>query len=117
MSKKAQGISMNVIVIAAIALLVLVVLVLIFTGRIGTFSEGIKKCSGYGGFCVTGAFPGCQEATQDINGDGTGDGKLITTKGPIDQNKFLEYNDPSIVLYGDDIGCSSAQSCCVGLRN
>jgi len=41
MKKKAQGISINVIIIAAIALIVLVVLVAVFTGRFGMFSKGV----------------------------------------------------------------------------
>jgi len=53
MNRKAQGMSINTVIIAAIALIVLVVLVAIFTGRIGMFSKGIgdvtgdsnKKCS------------------------------------------------------------------------
>ena len=55
--KKAQGIALNVIVIAAIALLVLVVLSVIFIGRIGTFGEGSKNCEGQGGICVTDQCP------------------------------------------------------------
>ncbi len=43
MSKKAQGISINTIIIAAIALAVLVVLFIVFTGRFKIFSEGIKE--------------------------------------------------------------------------
>lgn len=46
MSRKAQGLSMNVIIIAAIALLVLVILAVIFIGRMGTTTEGIDKCKG-----------------------------------------------------------------------
>ena len=41
--KKAQGISINVIVIAAIALAVLVVLFAIFTGKLGIFSREVDK--------------------------------------------------------------------------
>ena len=41
--KKAQGLSLNTIVIAAVALIVLVVLVLIFTGNIGGFGEGVRE--------------------------------------------------------------------------
>ncbi len=37
--KKAQGLSLTTIIVAAIALIVLVVLVMIFTGRIGIFNE------------------------------------------------------------------------------
>ncbi len=47
MYKKGQGISLNVIIIAAIALLVLVILSVIFMGRIGIFtreSAGTEYC-------------------------------------------------------------------------
>ena len=43
MNKKAQGISINVIIIAAIALIVLVVLVAIFTGRLAIFSKEVAE--------------------------------------------------------------------------
>jgi aerobic-type carbon monoxide dehydrogenase small subunit (CoxS/CutS family) len=42
-SKKGQGMSLNVIIIAALALIVLVVLIAIFMGRIGTFKGGVDK--------------------------------------------------------------------------
>ena len=42
-SKKGQGLSLNVIIVAAIALIVLVVLVMIFTGRIGIFEKGLSQ--------------------------------------------------------------------------
>ena len=43
--KKAQGISINVIIIAAIALAVLVVLFMIFTGRIALFTGGVGSAT------------------------------------------------------------------------
>ncbi len=43
MSKKAQGLSINVIIVAAIALIVLVVLVAIFTGRLGIFGKEVSE--------------------------------------------------------------------------
>lgn len=46
MYKKAQGLSITTIIVAAIALIVLVVLVAIFTGRLGGFSEGVTKVGG-----------------------------------------------------------------------
>ena len=45
MHKKAQGISINTVIIAAIALAVLIVLFFIFTGRFKIFSEGVKEGS------------------------------------------------------------------------
>ena len=47
MHKKAQSISINTIIIAAIALAVLVVLFMIFTGRFKIFSEGVGETSTY----------------------------------------------------------------------
>lgn len=51
-SKKAQGISLNVIIIAALALIVLVVLVAIFTGRMGITIRGIESCADKNGVCA-----------------------------------------------------------------
>jgi len=51
MNKKAQGISMNVIIIAAIALLVLVILSVIFIGRMGSFGKATSNCESQGGLC------------------------------------------------------------------
>ena len=52
MAKKAQGISINTIIIAAIGLAVLIVLFAIFTGRLGIFTKTVQdtdtcaqKCS------------------------------------------------------------------------
>jgi len=39
--KKAQGLSLNTIIIAAIGLAVLVILFAVFTGRIGGFNKGL----------------------------------------------------------------------------
>jgi hypothetical protein len=42
-SKKGQGLSLNVIIVAALALIVLVVLIVVFTGRVQVFKEGVSK--------------------------------------------------------------------------
>lgn len=49
--KKAQGMSINVIIIAAIALIILVVLIAVFTGRFGLFSSGVKGAVGCDNAC------------------------------------------------------------------
>ncbi len=46
MSKKAQGLSMTVIIVAAIALLVLVILAVIFIGKMGNTARSIDQCKG-----------------------------------------------------------------------
>lgn len=45
-SKRGQGLSINVIIVAAIALLVLVILALIFTGRLQIFRQEVDQCPG-----------------------------------------------------------------------
>ena len=57
MRKKAQGLSMNVIIIAAIALIVLVVMVAIFTGRMGNFARETDSCERNKGMCLDASDP------------------------------------------------------------
>ena len=78
-NKTGQGISVNVIIIAAIALIVLVVLIAIFTGRFGIFTGGVKEtgtCESMGGSCKSTACPtkqiiGALDCDRDYDGDGT----------------------------------------------
>jgi hypothetical protein len=51
--KKAQGLSMTTIVIAALALLVLVILVLIFTGRLKLWGSGVDDAGACDNYCKT----------------------------------------------------------------
>ncbi|MEK6916533.1 MAG: hypothetical protein AABW92_02210 [Nanoarchaeota archaeon] len=55
-SRKAQSISINTIVVAAIALIVLVVIIVIFGAKIRDFGRGTKSCQGQGG---VGCYEGC----------------------------------------------------------
>ena len=59
MKKKAQGISINSIIIAAIALLVLVVLAVMFIGRMGIFSATADTCESNGGVCKADTVAAC----------------------------------------------------------
>lgn len=79
LEKKGQGISLNVIIIAALGLLVLVVLAIIFTGRTGIFVKESDKCTvkyGSSGSCVDtedqcqGAYDKISWGACDLNGDG-----------------------------------------------
>ena len=60
---KAQGMPINVIIVAAISLIVLVVLVAIFTGRIGGLNKGIDDLKRY---CA--AAPAGTDQRQLLNG-------------------------------------------------
>ncbi|MBI2548357.1 hypothetical protein HYW21_03330 [Candidatus Woesearchaeota archaeon] len=54
---KAQGLSLNTIIIAVLVLIVLIVLVLIFTGKIRLFSADLENCVSKGGQCQANACP------------------------------------------------------------
>jgi len=75
MKKKAQGLSLNVIIIAALALLVLVILAVIFMGRIGMFGKESGDCATFGGSCsrtdCEGDFTRQVRYDCDLDGDGT----------------------------------------------
>ncbi len=49
--KKAQGLSMTTIIVAAICLIVLVVLIVIFTGNIDKWGGNVQRCKTKGGEC------------------------------------------------------------------
>jgi hypothetical protein len=51
-NKKAQGMSINMIVVAAIALLVMVILIAIFSSQMGDFGEQKDNCIAQGGACT-----------------------------------------------------------------
>ncbi len=55
--KKAQSLSINTIIVAALALIVLVILASIFTGRIRIFSEGLQSCTAKQGKCYSNNCP------------------------------------------------------------
>ena len=60
--RKAQELSLNVIIIAALGLIVLVIVVLIFMRESGESSDTLNSCYTQGGDCVapvTGSLSGC----------------------------------------------------------
>jgi len=75
MNKKGDGLTLNVIIIAALGLLVLVILAVIFTGRAGMFRVESGKCDVYGGTCQRTACLGDYQKQAgydcDLDGDGT----------------------------------------------
>ena len=74
LKKKAQGLSLNTIIIAVIVLIVLVVLIVIFSGKIGGFRKGLDNCDGT---CESSAANCGSDKTPIflINCDDDGDGK------------------------------------------
>ena len=51
--RKAQGLSLNIIIIAVLALIVLVVIIIMFTGKTRSVSKTIDSCVQKGGSCET----------------------------------------------------------------
>ena len=72
--KRAQGLSINVIIIAVIGLVILVVVIAVFTGRLGIFGEGLSKasegfektCEEIGGASPDGRTDGCRDTENKI---------------------------------------------------
>ncbi len=79
MKKKAQGLSLNVIIIAALALLVMVILAVIFMGRLGGFREGSGDCATFGGFCSRTSCEG--DYTRQVSYDCDLDGDSTVNEG------------------------------------
>ena len=67
--KKAQGMSINTIILIALALIVLVVLGYMLMTRVGLFGQGLSQCKGEGKFC-----------TQDARSCETAGGAATPTK-------------------------------------
>lgn len=76
MNKKAQGLSLNVIIIAIIALLVLVILALIFTGRMSIFNKNAGDCAVLGGECKRSDCSGSNERQVGYNCNLDGDDNI-----------------------------------------
>jgi hypothetical protein len=88
-NSKAQGLSMNVIVIAVIALIIMVIIIAIAGGKLKLFGKTASSCEQKGGSCIGNTNNPSKEGTK-ICGD---------------QNK--------IFLPGTD--CQESEVCCVEL--
>jgi len=64
MNKKAQGLSLNTIIIAALVIMVLIILGLVFMGRMGSFGQKQESCQAKGGTCRT----ECAEGEMEMAG-------------------------------------------------
>jgi hypothetical protein len=88
MFKKAQGMSINTIIIAIIVLVVLVVLVMIFTGYFGGWTGRVATCSSQAGICVTNTNTGmCQDVVSDSDVSPLG-GKCFSSGTTVDATKI-----------------------------
>ncbi|MFC1723427.1 hypothetical protein ACFL0V_04780 [Nanoarchaeota archaeon] len=67
--KKAQGMSLKIIIIAVIALIVLVVLIISFTGKYRIFGKSTVDCGNKGGACAKVGTPECSRDTHLVYGN------------------------------------------------
>jgi hypothetical protein len=96
MDKKAQGLSMNVIIIAAISLLVLIVLIVLVLRASNNMGSG-TSCQGVGGQCVS--------------DDGSGQPcAYLETEAGVSWNHNMAKD-------GKQGGCSEGYICCVRTEN
>lgn len=87
--KKAQGLALNTVVLAALALGVLVVMFFIFSGGANSFSKNLGDCKAKNGECAKGSDGSCPTDrpiklyTSGCENVGTGDSKgLCCIKAP-----------------------------------
>jgi len=85
--KKGQGMSLNVIVIAALVVLVLIVLSIIFVRSSGSFSSDLQSCASKGGTCV----PAVSTVPTGI---WTDEGTTTTTRGCPDGMSSIRGSCP-----------------------
>jgi flagellar basal body-associated protein FliL len=81
-NKKAQALSLNTIIIAALVLLVLVVLAIIFGTRARDFNTGQRSCDSKGGKCSLTACSEMEPIHATISTDG---------KSPDCKEKYMDY--------------------------
>ncbi len=92
LQRKAQSMSMNMIIVAVIALIVLVVVLVIFGGKAGFFSRNIDACKERNGICASTADQCPSATTTPIRND---NGFSDCQKGQV-YCCFRVLNDPVI---------------------
>lgn len=86
MPKKAQGLSMNTIIIAALALLVLSIVSLLFIGRMNVTRDDISACENNGGVCVDKEYGNCQVAVNEDTYSRYSVGRELSSYTCLDNN-------------------------------
>lgn len=81
--RNAQGITIRVLIIAAIALVVLIVLIAIFTGRLGVFGEGVRSLGNPALTCKDGQGGEIVEVDELVNGECPGGRMQIASRDSV----------------------------------
>lgn len=104
LKKRAQGLSMNIIVLAVIGLIILVVLIAIFTGKLNFYTSGVRELTT------------CENTCKNI---GYTSGRAITesscindVKGRSIPGKFSDISGTSIQEIDDGETIEIEKKCC-----
>ena len=89
--RKAQGLSMRTVVVAAILLIVLLVLVLIFIRRSAEYESALNECNRRGGTCTLSRFCNGPEISSDCGG--------------VTEEETLGSGSLEWIIRGDDVVC------------
>jgi hypothetical protein len=93
-NKKGQGLSLNMIIVAALALIVLLIISLIFVSRANLFNRETNSCVSNSGVCIINSDP--RMSNQDACED------YASSPGYI-----AIHNREAIAKYRSDLSCSS----------
>ncbi len=91
---KAQGMSMNVIIIAALAIIVLIILVVVMTGRFNLFGTTTRNCEAHQGFCRERCLDGeaAMMMTDCIDNEDGRTTCCIPTYGQVDEDRRITHD-------------------------
>ena len=99
MNKKAQGLSINIIIVAAIALIILVVIIAVFAGRMGFLQTELSKSS----YC----------SEQQYNSLGADEKKASDyVKGGKIRSQMQGCQAGEEIIYGDYVDLNPGDICC-----
>jgi len=107
-NKKGQGLSLNVIIVAAIALIVLVLLVMIFTGRIGIFKTGVSQAGDAELIKLKINYGSCHPTTSKENAFRTAMGAAKTDTAKDTAASTLKQEISRCKAYSTQTNCLSA---------
>ncbi len=113
---KAQGLSLNTIIVAAIVLIVLIVLWAIFTGKMGSFAQGLGGTTESGQSCVnrceaTGLYSGATYTIATSSATACSDRQMGTVKINSDEFKCCCTKTTASLPSCNGETCSGTQTC------
>ena len=108
LNKRGQGLSLNVIIVAAIALIVLVLLVMIFTGRIAIFKSGVGEAGDAELIKLKISYGNCHPTTSKETSFRTEMGKATTDSAKDTAIGTLKQEMSRCQAYSTETNCLAA---------